>query len=288
MGATPPMTCPVCSRTNSGFARTSLSTPRRADTAPGSTRCAPEGRISTGAPSASKSRLLAMAPTSQPRASAARAAVWTVSGSTTTRPVPPRRWCSSRNRVMAGCSVVMWEDPRVSSPSAGGSAGRAVADERCGRAFGDTVGRQGRGVAMNQQRPGSVTGAIWLLAGVIAMAGVTALLTAVFEDDLLDSWAAGRSDVGSVQPPAVVPVAITMFVVVALLAAVLIVFFSRGLNWARLLLTALVVFMGIAALAGLRTDPPALFVAVLWVWLAVDVGALVALWRSDTRGFTAG
>jgi hypothetical protein len=140
---------------------------------------------------------------------------------------------------------------------------------------------------MNQQRPGSVTGAIWLLAGVIAMAGVTALLTAVFEDDLLDSWAAGRTDVGSVQPPAFVPVAITMFVVVGLLAAVLIVFLSRGLNWARLLLTALVTFMGVAALAGLRIDPPALFVAVLWVWLAVDVAALVALWRKDTRAFTA-
>jgi hypothetical protein len=54
------------------------------------------------------------------------------------------------------------------------------------------------------------------------------------------------------------------------------------------LLSALVVFMAVAALAGLRIDPPALFVGVSWLWLVVDVAALVALWRKDTRAYTAG
>ena len=56
-------------------------------------------------PSASKSRLLAIAPTSQPSASAASAAVWTESGRMTISPVPPSRVCASRNWTMDGCSV---------------------------------------------------------------------------------------------------------------------------------------------------------------------------------------
>ena len=62
-----------------------------AATLPVSTRWAPEVRISTGEPSASNSRLFAIAPTSQPRAAAASAAVCTESGRTTISPVPPLR-----------------------------------------------------------------------------------------------------------------------------------------------------------------------------------------------------
>ena len=61
----------------------------------------------TGSPAASKSRLLAIAPTSQPSAAAASAAVWALSGRMTTSPVPPRRVSSSLNEVMDACSVDM-------------------------------------------------------------------------------------------------------------------------------------------------------------------------------------
>ena len=88
IGETPPITCPVCCRTKSLSAR--VSGPVVSATLAVSTRCAPEVRISTGAPSLSKSRLLAIAPTSQPSASAASAAVCTESGRTTISPVPPR------------------------------------------------------------------------------------------------------------------------------------------------------------------------------------------------------
>src|SRR4051794_31605414 len=104
IGDTPPITWPVCRRTNSGLARRSAVTPRVAATFPVSTRWAPEVRISTGAPSASKSRLFAIAPTSQPSASAASAAVCTESGRTSMRPRPPRPASAVRNLVMAACS----------------------------------------------------------------------------------------------------------------------------------------------------------------------------------------
>jgi drug/metabolite transporter (DMT)-like permease len=138
---------------------------------------------------------------------------------------------------------------------------------------------------MRPQRPGAVTGAIWLLVGVVAMTGVTALLTAVFHDELVDDWAEGRTDVGSVEPPAFVPVAITLFVVVALLAFVLLMFFREGHNWARLLLSALVAVLVVGTLASLRTGPPPVFVVAALLSIAVDVAAFVMLWHKDTRAF---
>lgn len=139
---------------------------------------------------------------------------------------------------------------------------------------------------MAPQRPGSVTGAIWILTGVLAVTGVTALLTLVLHDELVDAWAAGRSDAGSVEPPAFVPVALTMFVVVALLTTVLMVFFTQGHNWARVLLSAIVVLLALATVATLRTDPPVLFVVLSCVSLVGDLAAFLWLWRRDSRAWT--
>ena len=138
---------------------------------------------------------------------------------------------------------------------------------------------------MSPQRPAMVTGATWLAVAAVAMTGVTALMTAVFKDELVRAWAADRSDSGAVEPPAFVPVAVTMFVVVALLAVVLISFFREGHNWARIVLSAVVVMVGIATFAILRTNPPALFLAVAIVSLVIDLAAVVALWHKDTRVF---
>jgi hypothetical protein len=138
---------------------------------------------------------------------------------------------------------------------------------------------------MSTQRPAMVTGATWLATAAVAMTGLTALMTVVFKDELVRAWAADRSDSGAVEPPAFVPVAITMFVVVALLAMVLISFFREGHNWARIALSAVVVLVGIATFAILRTNPPALFLAVAIVSLVIDLAAVVALWHKDTRTF---
>ena len=92
---------------------------------------------------------------------------------------------------------------------------------------------------MTPHRPAAVTGATWLSVAVVAMTGVTALLTLVFDDELVDAWAAGRTASSAVEPPAFVPVAVTMFVVVALLSVVLIAFLREGHEWARIVLSAL-------------------------------------------------
>ncbi|MDI6908898.1 hypothetical protein [Nocardioides sp.] len=139
---------------------------------------------------------------------------------------------------------------------------------------------------MSQQRPVAVSGAIWVLVAVVVTSGVTALLTLVFGDELDDAWAAGRTDLGSVEPPAFAPVAITMFVVVGVLVIVLLQFLQQGHNWARVLLSALVVLMAIATLASLRADPPMLFLALSVVGLSLDLTAAVLLWHPDTRAFT--
>lgn len=139
---------------------------------------------------------------------------------------------------------------------------------------------------MSQQRPVAVSGAIWMLVAVLVTSGVTALLTLVFGDELDDAWAADRTDLGSVEPPAFAPVAITMFVVVAVLVVVLLLFLQQGHNWARVLLSALVVLMAIATLASLRADPPMLFLALSVVGLSLDLAAAILLWHPDTRAFT--
>ncbi|HEY0950396.1 hypothetical protein [Nocardioides sp.] len=139
---------------------------------------------------------------------------------------------------------------------------------------------------MNPQRPVSVVGAIWVLVALVAFSGVTALLTLVFHDELDASWAADRSDLGTVEPPAFAPVAITLFVVVALLVLVLLVFLGQGHNWARVLLSALVILMAIATLASLRADPPVLFIVLSIVTLSLDLVAAGLLWHPDTRAYT--
>jgi hypothetical protein len=140
---------------------------------------------------------------------------------------------------------------------------------------------------MSQQRPRSVTWAIWLLVALVAITGLAALCTVVFKDQLIDSWAAGRADSGSVEPPAFVPVAVVMFIVIALIAVVLLQFFRNRYNWARVALTGLAAAMAVATLAGLRTDPPAIFWVASVIALALDVALVVCLWHKDTRAYVA-
>ena len=140
---------------------------------------------------------------------------------------------------------------------------------------------------MSEERPGSVVAVTWLLGGLIALTGLTALLTIFFKDELVDDWASGRVDTGAVEPPAFVPVAITMFIVVATLAVVLLVFFLARFSWARPVLTAVLVVLGIGLLSTLRTGPPALFLVLTVASLAVDVATVVCLWRRDTATYLA-
>jgi len=108
----------------------------------------------------------------------------------------------------------------------------------------------------------------------------------VFKDELVDAWAADRApDSGSVAAPAFVPVAVTMFFTVAMLAIVVLLFFRQGYEWARVLLSLIAAVLGAATIAVLRTDPPTLFLVVAIASLVVDVAAVAALWHKDARAF---
>jgi len=141
---------------------------------------------------------------------------------------------------------------------------------------------------MSRHQPRSLTTAIRVVWGLVALSGLTALLTVVRREELVRRWEAGRQDIGSVQPPEFVPVAIVLFIVFAALAAVLVMFVRDGHSWARLSLTVLVVFMAVSTLAGLRTEPPVLFLVLSLLALVLDAVLLVFLWHRDTSTYIRG
>src|SRR6202451_743131 len=96
-GPTPPMAWPVHSRTERASARVTCDDPTSAAIWGSETRWAPLVSTSSGAPSALKIRLLAMAPTSQPSWAAAVAAVGAGSGSSRTWPGTPRSRSTAAN-----------------------------------------------------------------------------------------------------------------------------------------------------------------------------------------------
>lgn len=141
---------------------------------------------------------------------------------------------------------------------------------------------------MSQDRPASVTVAVWLTWALVVLWGATALLSLVFKSELTDAWASGRVDSGSVKAPAIVPVVVVMLVVVALLALVLLEFFRSRHGWARVTLTVCVVLAALSTLATLRIGPPTLFVVLSLVGLVLQAGVVGALWHRDTSGYLRG
>ena len=151
-------------------------------------------------------------------------------------------------------------------------------------------------------QPPSLKRAIWLLWALVLLGLATTVLTVVLRDDLIRSWAEGRRDIrplleseglqavkdGAVQPPAFVPVAVVLFVVVALLIWVLVMFFRNGYNWARVSLTALLVAVAIGTVAALRADPPTTFVVLAFVSFVVELAAVVYLWHPQTNQYLRG
>ena len=149
------------------------------------------------------------------------------------------------------------------------------------------------------RRPSSVTHAIrmhWLL---VLLGAVAVVLTVVLNDELIRSWALGRDDMrrvletqgleavkdGAVRPPAFIAPSITLYVVVALLIWMLLLFFANANGWARLALTALLFFTAVASVAGIRTDPPAVFVVLMIGSMVLEGVAVAYLWHPDTNRF---
>jgi uncharacterized protein (DUF983 family) len=149
---------------------------------------------------------------------------------------------------------------------------------------------------MKAQLPTSVSWTVRLLRLVVAWSGMTAMLTYVYRDELVRTWARGNPVArevlaargldglreSSIDTPGYVALATVSFVVFAALLGVLVVFFRAGHHWARVAITATVVLVGFSTVAGLGRDLPALFVLLSAVSLLVSVTLLVALWSRQT------
>ena len=152
---------------------------------------------------------------------------------------------------------------------------------------------------MEREVPGSLTATVWLVRAVVAWSGLVALLTYVFRDDLVLTWAEGNKaaqailDEGgldalresSINIPNFVPLALVLFVVYAGLIGVLVVFVRAGHGWARVALTATVLFVVFATGVGMARAIPPLFVGLSVVALGLNAAILVCLWHRDTSAY---
>ena len=156
---------------------------------------------------------------------------------------------------------------------------------------------------MGRQWPASVVNALRCLTVLVGLMALGTLLTIVFQDALIESWAEGNPgaseilDEGGIEAlkassialPAFVPVVVVMFIVLLGLLAVLRVFLREGYEWARLSLAAVALLIGLAAgLIAFRESPPLVFVVVCVVALVVDVAFLAFLAHPDTTEFIRG
>jgi len=153
-----------------------------------------------------------------------------------------------------------------------------------------------------QQYPASLTWATRLLAALVAVLAVVTLLIVVLQDQLIRVWAEGRADTrrvlrtrgldavknGEVHVPQFIPVALTLFVVVALLIWVLTMFLRAGYGWARVALTITLFFLAVGTIAGLRTGLPTTFMAFAVASFPIEAAAVYFLWDKDTGSFLRG
>jgi hypothetical protein len=155
---------------------------------------------------------------------------------------------------------------------------------------------------MSARHPASVSWASRLLAALVALGAVVTLLIVVLQDQLIRSWAEGRPDTrkvlrtggldavkdGEVHVPQFIPVALTLFVVVALLIWVLTAFLRSGYGWARVALTITLFFLAVGTIAGLRTGAPATFTVLSVASFPIEAAAAYFLWHKDTGDFLRG
>lgn len=149
------------------------------------------------------------------------------------------------------------------------------------------------------QQPTSVRRAIQILWGLVALGALATVLTVVLQDNLLRAWALDHAtardiylegglaavEESSIRPPAFVPVAVVLFLVVAVLLWVLLVFLRAGDNWARLSIVGLIAFVAVATVGALRTGPPTVFVMIAGISLALEAVLVGLLLHPDTGAF---
>ena len=152
------------------------------------------------------------------------------------------------------------------------------------------------------QRPATLTWALRLLGVLVVFSGVVVVLIAIRHDDLLRAWAEGNPSARrilhtqglealkhpgdfDVKPPHFVAPALTLWGVVAGLLGVLAVFLRNGFEWARVVITVLLLVTAVASVGGILTEPPALFVVLTLVAIVIGVTAVVAMWMPATTRY---
>lgn len=165
-------------------------------------------------------------------------------------------------------------------------------DEEPGRAGQEAVA--GRVVV-----PRSVTTAISLVWGTVAISGVTAVLTWLLRDDLVRAWARDNPDAmeqlraggiealdnSSITVPSFIPLAVTSFAIIAAMALVLSAFLRGGHNWARWCLVALAAFAMFTTFVSVNRGLPLVFVLLAVLSLVLQVALLWFLFHADTRRY---
>lgn len=136
--------------------------------------------------------------------------------------------------------------------------------------------------------PDSVLRAIWGLRALVLVGAVTAAMVVLFRDDLIASWSVGHPIDSAIKPPAFVPVALVLFVVTAGLILVLVPFLRTAHPWARYSLVTIVLAVLLATVAGLRTDPPVVFVVISAASILLEFVILALLFHRDTSAFLRG
>jgi hypothetical protein len=151
---------------------------------------------------------------------------------------------------------------------------------------------------MRRQLPGTVVNAVRVLVALVVLGGVTTVLMWVRADDLILSWGRGNAAASEILEegglaalkespivPSFVPVAIVSFVMFAMLALVLGVFFVEGHNWARISLSATVVFGLLLSVITVGYDLPGLFVGCVVVGALLCLAELFFLWHKATNAY---
>lgn len=139
---------------------------------------------------------------------------------------------------------------------------------------------------MGRQLPASVTNAIRAQMALVTVGAVLAVLTVVRRHALAEAWVV-RQD-ADLAPPSFAPVAVVLFITLALLAAVLTAFFRDGLPAARITLVGLSAFFLLIMVVLVRQRPPVEFVVVAVVAGLLDLVLLFFLLHKDTSEFVRG
>ena len=144
------------------------------------------------------------------------------------------------------------------------------------------------GPATRGPRPSSVDIAVKLIWATIALSQVSAAVTFLMLDTIIDQQldSAGVSDTATSDSVSAIVIAGAIFglIVSVGISALLAIFIGRGANWARIIYTVLAALGVLGSLLGLATQPVPLTVISLLSTLLTIV-AVVMLFRSDSNAW---